>query len=296
MALTIACDHSRLVTLDEFIDYVHANVDLKDMDSIAAAAPMLRGLANERELVVRQLNRQVKENFRGQVVPNTQTLFLGDGRGFYVRANIWPSNADLASGRVYQDQFTYNIAHDHNYNFMTVSYYGPGYITEIYQYDFDRIEGYAGEKVDLRFAERVHFTQGMVMLYRASVDVHTQYPPDDLGITLNFMVATPDVQLRDQYFFDLDQGTILDLPGESDASRRISFLKLAGHVGDGNTQQLLDDLSQQHPCRRTRLAACDSLSRLSPADAIRVWERACRDKESLVVHAARRRLQAAIGQ
>ena len=50
MALTVACDHSRLVTLDEFIDYVHANVDLKDMDSVAAAAPMLRGLANQSSL------------------------------------------------------------------------------------------------------------------------------------------------------------------------------------------------------------------------------------------------------
>lgn len=295
MALTIACENSRLVTLDEFIDFVHTEIDLRDMDSVATAAPMLRGLANDHELVVSRLNQQVKDNFRSQVIPSAQALFLGDGREFYVRANIWPSNADIASGRVYQDQFSYHLAHDHNYNFMTVGYYGPGYVTEIYQYDFDKVEGYVGEKVDLRFVERVHFTRGMVMLYYAGVDVHTQYPPDDLGITLNFMVATPEVRLRDQYFFDLERSTILEHPSELDTSRRISVLKIAGHLGDGNTQQLLDDLSRSHPCRRTRLAAYDSLTRLDPAEAQRIWERACGDREALVVHAAQKRLLAADG-
>src|SRR5882757_2712224 len=190
MAITIACNNAEIVTLDEFIDYVHTHVDLQDLASVATAAPKFRSLANDRALVVRHLNHQVKENFRSQVIPSAQALFLGDGRDFYVRANIWPSNADLASGRVYQDQFSYNLAHDHNYSFMTVGYHGPGYITEVYEYDFDKIVGNAGEAVDLRFVERIHFTTGMVMLYRASKDVHTQFPPDDLGITLNFMVAT----------------------------------------------------------------------------------------------------------
>lgn len=295
MALTIACENSRLVTLDEFIDHVQSHVDLRDLDSVAAAAPMLRGLANDRELVVRELNRRVKEHLHSEAIPWAQSLFLGDGRGFYVRANIWPSSADLASGRVYQDQFTYNLLHDHNYNFMTVSYHGPGYITEIYECDFERVQGYVGEKVDLRFVERVHFTKGMVMLYRASADVHTQLPPDDLAITLNLMIASPEMSVRDQYFFDAALGIIIDYPGELDSSRRVSMLKMAGQVGNGETQQLLEDLSRAHPCRRTRLAASDSLVQLNPADAARVWERASGDREGLVAEAAKRRLQALAG-
>ena len=291
MALTIACDHTRLVTLDEFIDHVHASVDLEDMDSVAAAAPMFRGLANDRGLVVRQLNRQVKEHFRSDVIPSAQALFLGEGRNFYVRANVWPSDADLASGRVNTDQFTYHMAHDHNYNFMTVAHHGPGYTTDIYEYDYHKVQGYVGEKVDLDFVERVHFTKGMVMLYKAGIDVHTQFPPEELSVTLNLMVATPGVRLQDQYFFDLEQGTILPHPGELDTSRRISIVRMAGRVGDGDTRELLDELSRRHPCRRTRLAACDSLSELAPADAARTWERACDDPEPLVAHAARERLQ-----
>ncbi len=292
MAITVSCDSSRLVSLDEFIDYVHTNVDLHDQDSVLAAAPMFQCIANDRELVVRQLNRQVKNQFKSQNVPSAQVLYLGEGKNFYLRANIWPSNADIASGRVYQDQFAYNLGHDHNYDFMTVAYHGPGYITDIYEYDFDKLEGRVGEQVDFRFLEHAHFTKGMVMMYRASKDVHIQFPPEDLSITLNFMVSTQEVRLRDQFFFDMNSKTLLDYPAELDGSRRISVLKMAAEVGNGDTQQMLHDLSLRHPCRRTRLAAFESLARLDPVNATQVWESACRDRERLVVHTARGQLDA----
>jgi len=158
------------------------------------------------------------------------------------------------------------------------------------EYDHERLEGRVGEKVDFRFLERKHFNTGMVMLYRAGRDVHIQYPPDDLSITLNFMISTPDVRLRGQYFFDLERRTLLDHPAELDGSRRVSVLKMAGQVGNGDTQQLLDDLSHRHPCRRTRLAAHEALAQLHPAGAWQVWESACRDAEPLVAQTARKRL------
>jgi hypothetical protein len=293
VALTIACDNADTVSLEQFIDHVRADVDLRDMDSVAAAAPMFRGLANDRELVVRRLNRQVKHQFRSQSVASAQVIYLGEGQDFYIRANVWPSDSDIASGRVYQDQFSYNLAHDHNYNFMTVGYHGPGYSTEIYEYDYDELEGRPGETIDFRFLERIHFTTGMVMLYRAGKDVHIQYPPEQLSVTLNFMVSTPEVRVRDQFFFDLESRTLLDYPAELDSSRRISVLKMAAQVGNGDTRQLLDDLSRQHPCRRTRLAAYQALAQLDPAQAGQIWESACKDRERLVVQTARQRLAAA---
>jgi hypothetical protein len=292
MALTIPCDTARVVALDEFIDYVHDSVDLRDQDSVAAAAPMFRGLANDRELVVRQINRQVKTQFRSQAVASAQVIYLGEGRDFYVRANVWPSNADIASGCVYQDQFSYHQAHDHNYNFMTAGYHGPGYVTEIHEYDHHKLQGFAGEKVEFRFLERTLFGPGKVMLYRASRDVHIQYPPDDLSVTLNFMISTPEVRVRDQYFFDLERGTLLDYPAELDGSRRVSVLKMAAHVGNGDTRQLLADLALSHPCRRTRLAAWEAQAQMNPDEAAQIWEGACRDREALVAQAAGERLKA----
>lgn len=295
MALTLSCDTRRIVGIDEFIDHVHSHVDLRDPDSIAAAAPLFQGLANDRELVVKRINEQVKARFRNQAIASAQVIYLGEGRDFYLRANVWPSHADIAGGRVYQDQFSYHLAHDHNYNFMTVGYHGPGYVTEIHEYDHDRLEGFPGEKVDFRFLERTLFGRGMVMLYRASRDVHIQYPPEDLSVTLNFMIATPEVRSRDQYFFDLEKRTLLDYPAELYGSRRVSILKMAGQVGNGDTRQLLADLALAHPCRRTRLAAWEAQAQLCPGEAAPIWEAAARDSESLVSRTAREQLFALAG-
>jgi hypothetical protein len=292
VARTIETRIERIVSTEEFIDFVHAQVNLRDLDSIETTAPLLRGMANDRQLVVSQLNQQVSNLFRTEAITSPQVIYLGEGRNFYLRANIWPSLADLSSGRVYQDQFAYNVAHDHNFSFMTVGYHGPGYITEMYQYDNSLIAGKLGEHVDLQFVERLHFRTGMVMLYEASHDVHTQLPPEDMSITLNFMISTPDVRLRDQYFFDLERSELLDYPPELAGSQRVSMIRVAADVGDANTQQLLSDLAASHPCRRTRLAAYEGLVKLRPQDAEIVWRKAGSDIHALVADAARTRLDA----
>ncbi|MDE2148697.1 MAG: hypothetical protein KGJ55_02445 [Gammaproteobacteria bacterium] len=287
MAVTLAVDRDDVVGLDEFIDFVNREVDLRDRDSLLGAAPRLRALANDRGLVARRLNALVENLFTGEVSPSAQSIFLGAGEGFYVRANLWPSNADISAGRIYQDRFSYHIAHDHNYDFLTVNHFGPGYRTDIYDYDFAALAGHPGEPVQMRFLETVHFRSGMVMLYRASQDLHVQYPPEDFSISLNLMVAGPEVRLRDQLFFDLERKCLLDYPADDDASRRVSMLRLAGLAGDGNTRELLDGLSRTHPCRRTRLAAYAALAQMAPAAAAELWRRAGGDREPLVAEAAR---------
>lgn len=295
MALSIPCSTSRVAGVDEYLEHVRTTVDLRDTDSIAASAPMLRALANDRELVVRELNRRIESYLDDNGIPSAQTLLLGRDEQFYVRANIWPAIVDMASGRTYQDQFAYNLAHDHNFTFLTVNYLGPGYETEIYEYDFDKVEGYVGEAVELRFLEKVKFGTGSVMLYRANRDIHVQYAPTELTITLNLMVSLPEVRIRDQYYFDLATRTIASYPPELAASRRSSLLSLAGYVGDGDTQQLLSDLSVKHPCRRTRLTALEAWCRQQPADAASIWEKASSDPAPLVANTARRHLRGLAG-
>ncbi|MGH8222055.1 MAG: transposase [Woeseiaceae bacterium] len=291
MALTLPVTTARVVGIEEYLEHIRAHVALKDTDSLAASAPMLRALANDRSLVVRELNNRVESFLADGAIPSAQALLIGRGDGFYVRAGIWPAIADMTSGRTYQDQFAYNLAHDHNFTFLTVNYLGPGYETEIYEYDFDKVEGYVGEAVDLRFLEKVRFGTGTVMLYRASRDVHVQYAPTELTITLNLMVANPEVGFRDQYFFDLASRTIASYPPELAASSRVSLLNLAGYLGDTNTPQLLSDLAAKHPCRRTRLTAFEAWCRQQPDEAASIWEKASSDPAPLVANTARRRLR-----
>jgi hypothetical protein len=291
MALTIPCNTDRVIAIDEYLERAHRQLDCNDVDSIAASAPLLRSLANDRALVVEKLNERIETFFSGAQLPSVQSLLLGKGNGFYVRANIWPANSDMANGRAYQNQFAYNLAHDHNFTFMTVNYLGPGYETEIYEYDYDAIEGYIGEPVDLRFLEKAKFGTGTAMLYRAGRDVHIQYAPEELTVTLNLMMVVPEQQLRDQYHFDVVKRVIAGHPDELLATRRVSVVNIAGYVGNAETHQLLQDVAQKHPCRRTRLTAFEALSRQQPARATEIWESACRDKAPLILNAARRKLK-----
>jgi hypothetical protein len=287
MALTIPCNTAEVVGLDEFIKYVESEIDLDDPDSIASAAPMLRGLANDRTLVIRELNNLLLTQ-KSMKWSTVHSIALGQGNGFYVRANVWPANSDLANARAYQSQIAYNIAHDHNFSFMTVTHLGPGYETEIYEYDYDRTEGYAGEPVELRFLQKTRFTTGSVMLYRANRDAHVQYPPTELTITLNLMVESAEP--RDQYRFDLGSGTIESV-GDPIASGRLSLLRLAGLFGDAESVAILERVATGHPCRQTRLRAFTSLAQRNPADTARIWEKATRDREAVIANTARKKLR-----
>ncbi len=290
MALTLHCNNTNIVSIEDYLAYIESKVDLRDPDSVIASAPMLKALANDRSLVVSRLNDYVEEAFSTPGLSSAQAILLGRRKDFYVRANLWPSASDVGSGRMYQDQFSYHIAHDHNFSFLTVGYLGPGYETDIYEYDYDRVEGYVGEPVEMRFLEKVRFAAGMAMYYRASRDLHIQYPPSATTITLNLLIAPPEVRLREQFEFDLATRTIARLPAELEASRRVSFVALSAQLGDGNTAQLLEDLAGAHPCRRTRLTAWQSLVALQPADAGRFWTKAAADAAPLVANYARRQL------
>lgn len=287
MARNIPCGTTSILSIEEYVDHVARKVDVRDLDSVAESAPLLKALANDRSLIVRELNQRLEASLKDGGIASAQTLVLGKGAGFYVRANIWPAISDMATGRAYQNQFAYNLAHDHNFSFLTVNYLGPGYDTELYEYDYDKVEGYVGEAVDLRFVEKVRFGSGSVMLYRESKDVHIQFPPTELTVTINLMIAPPD--FRDQYHFDMTTRTIssaLDLP----AMARTSFVRIAAAAGNQDTLQLLSDLSASHPCRRTRLAALEGLSQRDPAMAERIWGKATADPAVLVAKTARRKL------
>lgn len=292
MALTIPCASNRIATVAEVIEQADRLPTPDDPNSIATLAPLLGALANDRELIVRLLNRRLGGRVDGGSTRLAQSMTLGAGKQVRLRANIWPSSADLTAGRVHQGNPTYDVAHDHNFHFLTAAYFGTGYVTEIYEYEQDAIEGYLGEAVELRFLERTQFVSGRAMLYRGSRDVHVQFPPEDISITLSLMFDAPELKARDQYYFDLQRQTISGFGPDTDTARRIDAVVMAGHAGNGDTCQLLGDLARRHSCRRTRLAAYESLVRLLPDDEMKIWERASGDPAPLVANEARARLSA----
>ena len=287
MTIEFQQDITDSVSLAEFHDFVRGQVDVRRLDSLVTVAPMLRRLANDRDLVVRSLNARITQLANRDAVFSSQVMLLGSGPHYYVRANFWPSTSEMAGDKVVlSDQFTYDIGHSHNYSFLTAAYSGPGYSTDLYRTDPSKIEGYAGEKVELQFIKRMHFGPGMTMLYEADVDVHSQASPAELSVTLNFVAAPPEVHIRDQHFFDLARGVLIEFPAGLDVSRRVSMVKMAALVRNGNTEQILLDLARTHPCKRTRMAAFESILKIDPTRKEEVLGIAATDADPGIRHLA----------
>ncbi len=294
MALSFYPPDVETMTLDEYLDAVKGTVSAQDIDSVAASAPLLKRLGNNRTFVVEHLNEQLKF-WPANALPfySVQSSILGNDGPVSVRMNIWPTiDADERRRKIQSNVYSYYDTHDHNFTFMTVGYFGAGYGTRLYEYDASQVIGYPGEKVDIRFLEETTLPVGKVMLYRPGRDIHTQLPPSEFSMSLNLMVVDAHREsLRDQYYFDIERGCIASYV-ESNSSKRISQVEMMRFIGDDNSVDILWSLAQRHPCPRTRLAALETLVALKPGEADAAWRFGAADTSELVQRACRRRADA----
>ncbi len=277
MAQTMPVHPACPMSLEEYLEYIAEQVDLTDQESVLCSADALAALALDETLLATHVNDELRHwtDFQPGNAYSAQTLTLGGGRDFSVRANMWlpPSPSDDG----WEDHlYAYGLAHDHNFSFLTVGYYGSGYQTRIYEYDHDDVIGYPGEPVDLQFLERTSLPKGKVMYYRASTDVHTQEHPDEFSVSVNLLIVGAGVRKANQYTFDLETSTVSGYV-QNVGTGRVMLAYLARFFGNDRTAGLLDELSQTHPHPRLRWTAADSLATLDPARAAEVVERAASD-------------------
>lgn len=303
MARTIECKTEKSICIDEYIEYIDSNVDLTDLDSIAESAPILQALSNNRNLVIDIFNRNIENYLSGDRMKlySPQSFIIGSKRApqrsFFVRGNIWTPVSGSANLKALEERvFSYNIAHDHNFHFLTVGYWGCGYETRIYEYDNVNVQGYIGEKVPLTFLEQTRLPVGKLMQYRPGVDVHLQSPPQELSISLNLMVIDPVLQAQEQYFFDLDTKKIVGYPYNASVFKRISLIQLAGYVANDRTKDLLTEIASFDPSWRARVAALDGIFRLEPTESIPFLERMARGENEFVSSFSEAALNAAGGR
>ena len=228
--------------------------DPSDERSLANAAETLVGLAANRtflgDILIAQLAGTMK---RADTAYGPQALMLVPPRnGYFVRANIWPARADPAFRASGAASFVYGLPHDHNFDFLTVGYFGPGYVSDYWEYDRTAVRGEVGEPVDLRFIERAALHEGRVLHYRAHRDVHCQHPPDSLSVSLNICAANPAQGWFDQYRFDPDQARIA---GVLNPSASEMLLRLGAALGSGEAKALARDFAQHHPSIALRRSA-----------------------------------------
>lgn len=231
-----------------------------DPASVAHAAHWLARLAANRtflgELALTELRQGCRRE--GGQGYSPQVMMLGKPRaGWFMRANIWPSHEEAVLADSGAAAFVYGVAHDHNFDFLTIGYHGPGYGSDHYEVDPQTIVGVVGEKVVLTPKGTSTLAPGQVMHYRARRDVHCQHAPASLSVSINLMHSTPSQRWTDQFEYDLATSTIARvLTGcTGDTLARLALMLAPQTAGD-----ILDTIAHQHPEERLRWSAISALA------------------------------------
>ena len=299
MPRLIDCQDETACELAECVEALDASgFDPEDEESLLHAARWLRRLGNNRTFLGDMLVEELKQGIKAAEDASDygpQVVMLSPlGGEYYMRANFWPSADEHMFRASGLSAFSYELPHDHNFHFLTVGYFGPGYTSDYWEYDFERLAGVVGEKANLRFVERSTLTPGKLMHYRAHLDVHSQLPPESLSVSLNVMHAGGAQGWLDQYTFDIENDTIAKVISAGGAE---VFLRMAVGVGGEEAMDLAEHYATRHPSDRMRFVALEAQAGvLAEGARDALWRRAEGSGSRLIAAEAarkRRELEAA---
>lgn len=266
MLLQSDLDEDRIIDPDEALELSNTLISENSVDAIWENAWILKALANNREFLIERYHDRLKSYWSGDERDKfqPQSLELANNHKFYIRSNIWmPLDRRSLTFEFEQKLFAYEIPHDHNFQLLTVGYYGPGYTTDIREYDYSKVKGAVDECVEFTDHSRTILSPGRLILYRQNRDIHIQHTPEEMSVSLNLSVADPDTDKRPQYVFDFVKGTIAGGAGDL-LSNRLFLLDVFRAINDDNTIDILSDFVRKFDCPRTRAVAFQVLEKIKP--------------------------------
>ncbi|ANU07402.1 hypothetical protein [Paraurantiacibacter namhicola] len=267
--------------------------DPREEESLQHAARWLKRLGNNRDFLAQRMLAELMGERNGDEGGNysPQVIMLSPpGGDFFLRANIWPSENEASYRASGGSSFVYGLPHDHDFDFLTVGYFGPGYWSDYYEYDYGAVAGAIGEAAGLRFVERSRLETGKLMHYRAHRDVHAQLPPDSLSVSINVMHSGGAQGWLDQYAFDVEQDRIANVLGRSASE---AFIRIAVGLGGDDALELAESFAKGHPSDRMRLTALEAQEGMLDVEARDdLWRRAEGSGSRLIALEATRRRRA----
>ena len=280
MPRVIPTDETEAIELGDLVEMLETGpFDSMDEDNFASWGPALKKLGNNRRFLGDIIVQELKSRCENQLESNQYTpqviLLHSRSRNFLIRANIWPALDDSMVRDSGTDPFFYGKAHDHNFSFLTVGYLGPGYWSDYYEYDYSKVLGFGGEKVDLRFVERSRLDEGKVMRYRIHLDVHLQLPPDEMSVSLNILESSGRNHMLDQYQFDIERSEVV---GALTRTSIEPLLALSAQIGGGEGLSLVEDFASSHASDPVRFRALKAQASVAGGldERIALFERAAR--------------------
>ncbi|ALN89977.1 MULTISPECIES: hypothetical protein [Lysobacter] len=247
MAYTLNATATSTASEDDLFDYIFSRVDSMDPDSIADAAPVLAAYASDSGLVARTMAQSMRSILDGQPPPFVapQCYVIARRRHIMIRANVWTPLKQTGALRKNEERvYSYDTAHDHNFNFLTIGYFGAGYRTHIVQIDPSQLNGEIGDSAPILDSEVTSLPKGKIMLYQAHRDVHRQAPPDELSISLNVLFNNQSQISKCQYNFVIEEerARILSYTSASIHSRLSMLAEMAVMVGGDELMGLFNDI------------------------------------------------------
>lgn len=262
------------ISLDEYIAILDTEVNFESRDSILESRVYLKRLANNKNFIYSQLIKSLSQvaNKRDPYSEQTITLYFDPKRRYTIRINFWlpanninTENTVILSG----EYFAYGYPHDHNFDLLTVGALGSGYRTIVYQYNKDDLIGYDQEYVPLKFFGDFHLSDGDVIFYDKSKDIHVVFPPSEISASLNLLIHKDQDRDLTQYNFDLNTHRAKEEKVPSVA--RPMVLNLAEYTSDKGVRYL-KNIIENYKNARTRASAMLCLLKKSPNEKLYVQE------------------------
>lgn len=229
---------TEIIGLDEYVDVLSSNqFDLTDQESLVESAVYLKMLNNNKNFLLEKMWDELEDIDSLQRGNNyaSHVFMLHDSKDFFLRANVWRPISKIEKSIA---DFEYDICHDHNFNILTAGYFGPGYKSRNYEYDYDLIDGLIGEEIAIEDPKFFTLSEGNLALFRAHQDIHVQLPPDSISISLNLIPRTDSFQ-RAQY--QINENT-RSIERYLNCTALETIVRLAGSIGDSEFIQDLNRL------------------------------------------------------
>lgn len=268
MAIILNCDDLSSIGLDDLTQSLEHDFKMQEDEHLVECAPLLRRLGNNRTFLSFFIASQLQ---KGAPVASTLSRFpepaleLYNGKDFLVRAVFWfPPSMFPLSRRWQAQSLSYLNAHDHEHSFLTIGYYGPGYVTRLFEYDPTSVRGVPGEHVELNERASQSVSEGKMMVYQESSDVHIQSHPEEFSITLNVALKVRHYR-KPQTIFDLNTNAITSTV-TSEKTYYDSLLRIARYLESSSMTSAVERLAQTHPENAVKIGAWKHLADADPGN------------------------------
>lgn len=243
------CRNLEPISFSDFIFFLDKNLDFSSERSISSCITALERLYCNKDFLkdylVSSISNSLKE-FESHNKYNPPSIILADRERFIVRANLWRPTKSFKDG----DINVYGLAHDHNFNFLSLNYWGPGYESEMYEYNYAQVCGIPGEQCNVDYHGIMNLKQGEIYFYRKNKDIHSQLPPSSPTITINVMEKIDVKNHSRQYIFDLKNKVIKSVYGDFYAKKYV--YDMAFLINSASIDNLLKQLFDETKCSLTK--------------------------------------------